>query len=306
MAFYASGTSVQSPVRAESAAAASTACGFRPSPMDGRGAFAVRRAAGKGIAAVESPGARRARGIREVVRCIRPIARAASTASGRSQWTDAKPFREPRGRESEGYARRCFASPAHPSSCPCGRNPRRRMRFAASGRHQWTDAEPYRASRSRGRGSSQWNSPERAGRGWYVRWCAVSVQLPGRRTRFALQAVIGGRTRSLIVRRAAGEENHRSGTARSAPGASGTLHPFNCPGGEHGLRLQAVFDGRTRSLCRASRSRESGTAFYTSGTSVQSPVRAESAAAASTACSFRPSSMDGRGAFPCATQSRKE
>ncbi len=162
---------------------------------------------------------------------------------------------------------------------------------------------------------------------------------------------------AFAVRRAAGKENRRSGTARSAPGASGTLHPSNCPGGEHGLRfrpslvdgrgafavrraagkvrdtrdgvlrlrhirpvvraggirggerglrLQAVFDGRTRSLCRASRGRESGTAFYTSGTSVQSPVRAESAAAASTACSFRPSSMDGRGAFPCATQSRKE
>ena len=93
---------------------------------------------GKRIIAVEPPGTRRAR----VVRCIRPIARAASTASGRSQWTDAKPFREPRSRKSEGYARRCFTSPAHPSSCPCGRNPRRRMRFAASGRHQWTDAEP--------------------------------------------------------------------------------------------------------------------------------------------------------------------
>ena len=93
---------------------------------------------GKRIIAVEPPGARRAR----VVRCIRPIARAASTASGRPQWTDAKPFREPRSWKSEGYARRCFTSPAHPSSCPCGRNPRRRMRFADSGRHQWTDAEP--------------------------------------------------------------------------------------------------------------------------------------------------------------------
>ena len=162
---------------------------------------------------------------------------------------------------------------------------------------------------------------------------------------------------AFVVRRAVGEENHRSGTARNAPGASGALHPSNRPGGEHGLRLQAVLNGRTqrlsvsraagkvrdtrdgvlrlrhirpvaraggihggerglrlqtviggrtRSLCRASRGRESGTAFYTSGTSVQLPVRAESAAAASTACSFRPSSMDGRGAFPCATQSRKE
>ena len=46
MVFYVSGTSVQLPVRAESAAG-STACSFRPSLMDGRGAFVVRRAAGK-------------------------------------------------------------------------------------------------------------------------------------------------------------------------------------------------------------------------------------------------------------------
>ena len=372
------------------------------------------------------------------------------------------------------------------------------------------------ASRSRERESSQWNRPERAGRGWYVKRCAASVQLPGRRARFALQAVLNGRTRrlsvsraagkvrdtrdgvlrlrhirpvaraggirggecglrlqavtngrtrSLIVRRAAGKENRRSGTARNAPGEGGTLHPSDCPGGEHGLRLQTVLNGRTRSLsvsraagkvrdtrdgvlrlrhirpvvradgirggecglrlqtviggrtrslCCASRSRgressqwnrperagrgwyaasvrlpgrgarlaasdrhwwtdaeplpcvaqpgkriiaveppgarrarvvrcirpiaraastasgrsqwtdakpfrasrsrgkirmgagDTRDGDYVSGTSVQSPVRAESAAAASTACSFRPSSMDGRGAFPCATQSRKE
>ena len=152
---------------------------------------------------------------------------------------------------------------------------------------------------------------------------------------------------AFVVRRAVGEENHRSGTARNAPGASGALHPSNRPGGEHGLRLQAVLNGRTqrlsvsraagkvrdtrdgvlrlrhirpvaraggihggerglrlqtviggrtRSLCRASHGRESGTAFYTSGTYVQSPVRAESVAA-SAACGFRPSLMDGRGAF---------
>ena len=256
---------------------------------------------GKRIVAVEPPGARRARVVREVVRCIRPIARAGSTASGRSQWTDAKPFREPRSRKSEGYARRCFTSPAHPSSCPCGRNPRRRRaRPAASDRHQWTDAEPYRASRSRERESSQWNRPERAGREWY----AASVQLPGRRVR--LQAVLNGRTRRLSVSRAAGKvRDTRDGVLRLRH-IRPVARTGGIRGGEHGLRLQAVFGGRTRSLCRASRGRESGTAFYTSGTSVQSPVRAESAAAASTACSFRPSSMDGRGAFPCATQSRKE
>ena len=138
---------------------------------------------GKRIVAVEPPGTRRAR----VVRCIRPIARAASTvcASGRPQWTDAKPFREPRSRKSEGYARWCFTSPAHPSSCPCGRNPRRRMRFAASGRHQWTNAELFPCVAQPGRESQRWSRPERAGRGWYVKRCAASVRLPGRGAQLA-------------------------------------------------------------------------------------------------------------------------
>ena len=121
------------------ARAANAVCGFRPSSMDGRGALSCVAQPGKRIVAVEQPGTRRAR----VVRCIRPIARAASTASGRSQWTDAKTFREPRSRKSEGYARRCFASPAHPSSCPCGRNPWRRARLTASDRQWWTDAELF-------------------------------------------------------------------------------------------------------------------------------------------------------------------
>ena len=340
------------------ARAGSTACGFRPSLVDGRGAFVVRRAAGKGIVAVEPPGTRRAR----VVRCIRPIARAASTASGRSQWTDAKPFRELRSRKSEGYARRCFASPAHPSSCPCGRNPRRRMRFAASGRHQWTDAEPLPCVAQPGKrivaveppgtrrarvvrevvrcirpiaraastasGRPQWTDakPFREPRSWksegYARryftspahpsscpcgrnpwrrarltasdrhlWtdaeplsCVaqsgkriIAVEPPGTRRARVVREVVrcirpiaragsapcGFRPSSMdgrgafVVRRAVGEENHRSGTARSAPGASGTLHPSDCPGGERGLRLQAVIGGRRRSLCRASRGRES-------------------------------------------------
>ena len=229
-------------------------------------------------------------------------------ASDRSQWTDAKPFREPRSRKSEGYARRCFTSPAHPSSCPCGRNPRRRMRFAASGRHQWTDAEPYRASRSRERESSQWNRPERAGRGWY----AASVRLPGRGARLAasdrhwwtdaepLPCVAQPGKRIIAVeppgaRRARVVRCIRP-IARAASTASGRSQwtdakPFRASRSRGKIRMGA---GDTRD------------GDYVSGTSVQSPVRAESAAAASTACSFRPSSMDGRGAFPCATQSRKE
>ena len=253
--------------------------------------------------------------------------------------------------------------PAHPSSRPYGRNPRRRRaRPAASDRHQWTDAEPLPCVAQPGKRIIAVEPPG-ARRARVVREvvrCIRPIARAGSEVcGFRPSPMDGGG--AFAVRRAAGEEDHRSGTARNAPGAggmlNGALHPSDCPGGErslrlqavlngrtrrlsvsraagkvrdtrdgvlrlrhirpvvraggirggeHGLRLQAVFDGRTRSLCRASRGRESGTAFYTSGTSVQSPVRAESAAAASTACSFRPSSMDGRGAFPCATQSRKE
>ena len=331
---------------------------FRPSLVDGRGALSCVAQSGKRIAAVESPGARRARVVREVVRCIRPIARAASTASGRSQWTDAKPFREPRSRKSEGYARRCFTSPAHPSSCPCGRNPWRRARLAASGRHWWTEAEPLPCVARPGKKIVAVEPPgtRRArvvrevvrcirpiaraastacgfrpslvdGRGALS--CVaqpgkriIAVEPPGtRRARVvrcirpiarAANAVCGFRP-SLVdgggafaVSRAAGKvRDTRDGVLRlrhiRPVARAGGIH-----GGERGLRLQTVIGGRTRSLYRASRGRESGTEFYTSGTSVQLPVRAESAAAASTACSFRPSSMDGRGAFPCATQSRKE
>ena len=345
MAFYASGTSVQSPVRAESAAAASTACGFRPSPMDGRGAFVVRRAVGeenhrsgtarsapgasgtlhpsncpggehdfepsstdgrgafprvaqpgKRIVAVEPPGTRRAR----VVRCIRPIARAASTASGRSQWTDAKTFREPRSRKSEGYARRCFASPAHPSSCPCGRNPRRRARLAASGRHWWTDAEPLSCVAQPGKR-------------------IIAVEPPGTRRARVVRCI---RPITRAASTASGRsqwtdaKTFREPRSRKSEGYArrcftSPAHPSSYPCGRNPWRRARLAASDRHQWTdaepyRASRSRESGTAFYTSGTSVQSPVRAESAAAASTACSFRPSSMDGRGAFPCATQSRKE
>ena len=177
--------------------AASAACGFRPSLVDGRGAFVVSRAAGKvrdtrdgvlrlrHIRPVARAGGIRGgeRGLRlqavtngrtrslcrasrsreressqwnrperagrgwYVKRCaasVRLPGRAARlAASGHPQWTDAKPFREPRSRKSEGYARRCFASPAHPSSCPCGRNPWRGARLTASDRRWWTDAELF-------------------------------------------------------------------------------------------------------------------------------------------------------------------
>ena len=194
MVFYVSGTSVQLSVRAESAAA-NAVCGFRPSPMDGRGALSCVAQPGREsqrwsrperagrrwyvkrcAASVQLPGRRtrfaasgrpqwtdaepyRASRSREressqwnrperagrgwYVASVRLPGRGARlAASDRSQWTDAKPFREPRSRKSEGYARWCFASPAHPSSRPYGRNPWRRARLAASDRRQWTDAEP--------------------------------------------------------------------------------------------------------------------------------------------------------------------
>ena len=79
----------------------------------------------------------------------------------------------------------------------------------------------------------------------------TSVQLPVRAESMAASAAYGFRPSvvdgrgAFSLRRAAGEENRRSGTARSAPGASGTLHPSNCPGGEHGLRFRPFsMDGR--------------------------------------------------------------
>ena len=77
----------------------------------------------------------------------------------------------------------------------------------------------------------------------------TSVQLPVRAESMAASAACGFRPSfvdgrgAFAVRHAAGEEDHRSGTARNAPGASGTLHPSNCPGGEYGFRPFSM-DGR--------------------------------------------------------------
>ena len=203
---------------------------------------------GKRIIAVEPPGTRRAR----VVRCIRPIARAASTvcASGRHWWTDAEPYHasRSRGRESSQWNRperagrgwyvRWYAASVQ--------LPGRRTRFAASGRPQWTDAEPYRASRSRERESTQWNRPERAGRGWYV----ASVRLPGRGARLAAS----DRSQWTDAKPFREPRSRKSeGYARRC--FTSPAHPSNCPGGERGLRLQTVIGGRRRSLCHASRGR---------------------------------------------------
>ena len=86
----------------------------------------------------------------------------------------------------------------------------------------------------------------------------TSDQLPVRAESAAANAACGFRPSPMdgcgafAVRRAAGKENRRSGTARSTPGASGTLHPSNCPGGEHGLRFRpSLVDGRGALSCVA-------------------------------------------------------
>ena len=113
---------------------------------------------------------------------------------------------------------------------------------------------------------------------------------------------------AFAVRRAAGEEDHRSGTARNAPGASGTLHPSNCPGGEHGLHFRpSLVDGRGALSCVA-QSGKRIVAVEPPGTRRARVVRCirPIARAGSAACGFRPSSMDGREAFPCVVQPGKE
>ena len=157
--------------------------------------------------------------------------------------------------------------PAHPSSRPYGRNPRRRRaRPAASDRHQWTDAEPLPCVALPGRESQQWNRPERAGREGYVRWCAASVRLPGRRVR--LQAVLNGRTRSLSVSRAAGKvRDTRDGVLRLRH-IRPVVRAGGIRGGECGLRLQAVTNGRTRSLIVR---RAAGEEDHRSGTARNAP-----------------------------------
>ena len=145
--------------------------------------------------------------------------------------------------------------PAHPSSRPYGRNPRRRRaRPAASDRHQWTDAEPLPCVAQPGKRIIAVEPPGTR-RARVVRCIRPIARAASAACGFR-PSLVDGRG-AFVVRRAVGEENHRSGTARSAPGASGTLHPSDCPGGERGLRLQAVIGGRRRSLCRASRGRES-------------------------------------------------
>ena len=203
---------------------------------------------GKRIIAVEPPGARRAR----VVRCIRPIARAASTvcASGRPQWTDAKTFREPRSRKSEGYARRCFTSPAHPSSCPCGRNPWRRARLTASDRQWWTDAELFPCIAQPGKR-------------------IIAVELPGTR-------------RARVVRCIRPIARAASTVCASGRHWWTDAEPLLCVA-QPGKRIVAVEPPgtrRARVVCEAVRCIR--------------PI----ARAGSTACGFRPFSMDGREAFP--------
>ena len=173
--------------------------------------------------------------------------RARPAASDRHQWTDAEPL----SCVAQSGKRIIAAEPPGARRARVVRciRPIARAASTASGRPQWTDAKPFREPRSRGRESSQWNRPERAGREWY----AASVQLPGRRAR--LQAVLNGRTRRLSVSRAAGKvRDTRDGILRLRH-IRPVARAAGIHGGERGLRLQTVICGRTRSLCRASRSR---------------------------------------------------
>ena len=295
MVFYVSGTSDQLPVRAESAAA-NAACGFRPSLMDGGGALSCVAQPGKRIVAVEPPGTRRARVVREVVRCIRPIARVASTASGRPQWTDAKTFREPRSRKSEGYARRCFASPAHPSSRPYGRNPRRRRaRPAASDRHQWTDAEPLLCVAQPGKR-------------------IVAVEPPGARRARVVRCICPiARAASTASGRSqwTDAKPFREPRSRKSEGYArrcftSPAHPSSCPCGRNPWRRArlAASDRRwwtdAEPLPCVAQSGKRIIAVELPGTRRARVVRCirPIARAASAAYGFRPFSMDGREAFP--------
>ncbi len=305
MVFYVSGTSVQLPVRAESAAA-NAVCGFRPSQMDGRGAFAVRRAAGeedhRSGTARNAPGAsgtlhpsncpggehglrlqavlngrmrslsvsRSAGKVRDTrdgvlrLRHIRPVARAGGIHGGErglrlqtvSGGRTRSFFRASRSRGRGSSQWNCPERAEREWYAASVQLPGRRARFALQAVIGGRTRSLCCASRSRERESSQWNRPERAGRGWYVKRCAASVQLPGRRARFALQAVLNGRTRSLSVSRAAGKvRDTRDGVLRLRH-IRPVARTGGIRGGERGLRLQTVVNGRTRSLCRASRSRE--------------------------------------------------
>ena len=132
----------------------------------------------------------------------------------------------------------------------------------------------------------------------------TSVQLPVRAESMAASAAYGFRPSvvdgrgAFVVRRAVGEENHRSGTARSAPGASGTLHPSNCPGGEHDFEPSST-DGRG-AFPRVAQPGKRIVAVEPPGTRRARVVRCirPIARAGSTACGFRPFSMDGREDFP--------
>mgnify|MGYP006867953635 CR=1 FL=1 len=144
--------------------------------------------------------------------------------------------------------------PAHPSSRPYGRNPRRRRaRLAASDRHQWTDAEPLACVAQPGKRIVAVEPPG-ARRARVVRCIRPIARAANTVCGFRPSLVDGGG--AFAVSRAAGKvRDTRDGVMRlrhiRPVVRAGGIH-----GGEHGLRLQIVIGGRTRSLCRASRSRE--------------------------------------------------
>ena len=154
-----------------------------------------------------------------------------------------------------------------------GQNPRRRARLAASGCSRWTAAEAFSVRRAPGRNRGGGVAREAGD-------CETAVMPPAR-----------------LPSRPCGRNPRQWATA-----CGFGLFSVNRRGGF----FRASRAGKKSGWWSRPGADDCETAVYASGTSVQLPVWAESAAAERTACSFRPSSMDGRGVFPCATQSRKE
>ena len=205
---------------------------FEPSSMDGRGAFVVRRAVGeenhRSGTARNAPGASGALHPSDCPGGERSL-RLQAVLNGRTRSFSVSRAAGKVRDTRDGVLRLRHIRPVVRAGRIHGGERGLRLQTVIGGRTR----SFFRASRSRERESSQWNCPERAGREWY----AASVQLPGRRARFALQAVIGGRRRSLC-RASRGRESE--GYARRC--FTSPAHPSSCPCGRNprrGARLAA-------------------------------------------------------------------
>ena len=171
---------------------------------------------GKKIIAVELPGTRRARVVREIARCICPIARwrARPAASG----TDAEPLScvaqsgkriiavEPPGARRARVVR-CIRSIARAASTACGFRP-----SLVDG------GGAFAVSRAAGKVRDTRDGVLRLR---HIRPVARAGGIRGGECGLRLQAVTNGRTRSLCRASRSREGNRSGGVARNAPGAGG-------------------------------------------------------------------------------------